>query len=339
MCFWLKLPFSKPFVCNECTGDDMPGNIFSYAIAVSGHHQLWISLVSLAIAAISVAPIALQQRIINDAIEGKDFNLLALLCGLLLATILIRVALKYLLGLYQNWIAQSAIRTERLSLASDFAETSKSEIEALEKEQSDENNGAGKAVSVINNEIDIVGVFVGAGISDLVADGGKLLFAIGFMIWVDPLIALVATAFILPQVIIVPWLQMILNRLIRERTDQLRNLSDEVTELRDDRQSIPDAFENDLDAIFTNRIKAAAIKFLIKAIVNTLNALAPLSVLAFGGYMFIQGETTIGTIVAFTTGFDRASGPLRALVNYYRLASVRHEQYTKIREWKQRLGD
>ncbi|MEM8749934.1 MAG: ABC transporter ATP-binding protein [Pseudomonadota bacterium] len=307
----------------------MPKSILGYAIATTGYHQLWISIVSVAIAIATTAPIALQKSIINDAIEGKEMDLLILLCSALLGVILARSGLKYLLGIYQNWIAQSSIHSERHLLAKAFAGDSKTG-----ESDSGQDNG-GQAVSVINNEIEHVGRFVGTGISDLVADGSKLIFAIGYMLWVEPLVALVGAAFLLPQVIIVPLLQKILNRLMRERTDQLRDLSDQVSDLRAGDDLLPEEFDEKLDEIFSNRVQAAAVKYGIKIIVNILNALAPLSVLAFGGYLYIQGDTSLGTIVAFTTGFDRMAGPLRALVNYYRIASVRHQQYGKIVSWKE----
>ena len=258
--------------------------------------QVLVSGVALMIALISVAPIFLQQRIINDAVEGKALPMLIWLCGLYFGVIIIRLGLKYLLGIYQTWIAQSVIKAERDRLSAHFAAKEETAIQKMNDEEN--STGVGKAVAVISKEIDTIGTFVGSGLSDLVADGCKLLFAIGYMLWVDPRIAFLASAFILPQLIIVPLMQRSLNKLIRQRTDQLRDLSEDVTELRDDEAELSGDYLDKLDDIFDNRMKAAAIKFGIKMIVNFLNALAPLSVLLFGGYLFIQGETTLGTMVA-----------------------------------------
>lgn len=331
-----RLPFRHPTNCQSRSAEDMPESILGYAIVMGGRHQLFISVISVAIAVISVAPIALQRDIVNEAIEGGDLDLLVWLCLVFLGVIVLRLLLKYCLGIYQNWIGESVIRCEREHLSDAFARE-RDPRAAMGDEDADAVSN-GQAVSVINNEVDIVGRFVGTGISDIVADGGKLIFGIGYMIFVEPLLALVAAAFILPQVLIVPFLQRVLNRLIRERTDQLRDLSDAVASMEEGENEIDDAYRDRLDAIFTNRISAAYVKFAIKQLVNFLNALAPLSVLAFGGYLYIQDATSIGTIVAFTTGFDRIAGPLRAMVNYYRLASVRNEQYEKIRNWKRALS-
>ncbi len=172
------------------------------------------------------------------------------------------------------------------------------------------------------------GQFTGAAMSDLVADGGKLLFAAGYMLYTDWRIALVALVFFLPQIVLVPILQKRLNHYIRERTDLLRTMSDEIDGKADEA-----SFQDTSQDVFGNRASSVAIKFLMKAMVNFLNALAPLSVLVFGGYVYLQGGTDIGTILAFVTAFERMAGPLRALVSYYRVASLRNEQYHKIVSW------
>jgi ABC-type bacteriocin/lantibiotic exporter with double-glycine peptidase domain len=53
----------------------------------------------------------------------------------------------------------------------------------------------------------------------------------------------------------------------------------------------------------------------------------------WGGYLAIQGETDIGTIVAFITGFDRLSGPLRELISFYRTAAQANVQRDMIARW------
>jgi ABC-type bacteriocin/lantibiotic exporter with double-glycine peptidase domain len=66
-----------------------------------------------------------------------------------------------------------------------------------------------------------------------------------------------------------------------------------------------------------------------------MNHLAPLSVLMVG-YLVINGETTVGTIVAFISGFERMADPSRQLIAYYRLASESQVQYRLIAD---RLAD
>jgi ABC-type bacteriocin/lantibiotic exporter with double-glycine peptidase domain len=51
-----------------------------------------------------------------------------------------------------------------------------------------------------------------------------------------------------------------------------------------------------------------------------------------GGYLVINGETTIGTVVAFMSGFERMADPSRQLLAYYRLTAETQMQYRLIAE-------
>ena len=90
--------------------------------------------------------------------------------------------------------------------------------------------------------------------------------------------------------------------------------------------------EGRLSGIYRNRMAFEFWKNLMKAVLNTLNLLAPLAVLGWGGYLVIQGETTVGVLVAFISGFDRLAAPVRELLTFYRSAqqaAVQHEQIAK----------
>ncbi|SDW46207.1 ABC transporter ATP-binding protein [Paenibacillus sp. CF384] len=54
---------------------------------------------------------------------------------------------------------------------------------------------------------------------------------------------------------------------------------------------------------------------LTQSIINTLTEIAPLLVLACGGYLVVQGSLTLGEFVAFYGYLDRLYAPLRRLVN------------------------
>ncbi|EFL90320.1 putative ATPase [Ahrensia sp. R2A130] len=302
-----------------------PDRLPLFMVLAGKRHQIMIGLIALAIAALTVAPIELQRNIINEAIEGQDFDLLLWLAGLYLAAIIALQVSKYVFGNYQNWISQTTVLRMRKRLFPNCKDH-------------DNEDGSGNAVAVLGSEADYVGEFVGTGFSDLVADGAKLLFAIGYMLIVEPLVTLVALAFFIPQIILVPLIQKRLNHYMRQRTDYVRDLSDDVSSAQEG-DCGEDEKKRVLGDIFDNRASSTSLKYLMKALVNIINSLAPLSVLVFGGYMVIQGETTIGTIVAFTGGFERMSGPLRALVDYYRVASLRAEQYGKIVSWDTKRGE
>lgn len=336
-------PFSRPLDI-EKTGDHKPvSNIYAFLWRMTGRHQIYVGLIALAVAAVSVAPVDLQRRLINEGVEDRNLDVLLWLGGIYLGFILLRRTLKFWLGLYQGWLAESTIlycrdHLARISLDRLGRSLKRSDTEDEDADLDDEMASGGESVSVIRSEIDQVGQFVGIGISEPVQAIAKLVFAIGYMLFVEPLVALIALAFFVPQFVLLPFLQKVLNRLIRKRTDLLRALSDAIVSMDPNRDQPSDTFSQRLDDIFGNRMKSVLFKFLIKTIINVLNALAPLSVLVFGGYMYIQGDTSLGVIVAFASGFERMADPTRTLVSYYRVASLKNEQHDKIAEWMHPAG-
>ena len=74
-------------------------------------------------------------------------------------------------------------------------------------------------------------------------------------------------------------------------------------------------------------------KFGLKTLLNIANALGSLMVLIVGGYLVIRGQTTIGTVVAFISGFQRLSAPTGELLDFYRTYSEAKVQFRMIVQW------
>lgn len=85
--------------------------------------------------------------------------------------------------------------------------------------------------------------------------------------------------------------------------------------------------------IFRNRMELYLLKFGLKTLLNIANAFGSLSVLIVGGYLVIKGQTTIGTVVAFISGFQRLSDPVGDLLDFYRSYSQTRVQYQMILDW------
>jgi ABC-type bacteriocin/lantibiotic exporter with double-glycine peptidase domain len=276
------------------------------------------------VALLSMLPLELQRRVINQAIGDRNIDLLLLLGGAYLVVIMLQGGLKYGLRLYQGWIGESAIRYCRNHL---FGIHQKRRLETRSKAD-------GQAVSIIGAEIEQVGGFVGEALAAPVVNGGMLLALFGYMLVVEPVIAGISICFFVPQVLTLPLIQRFINRLIDRRITMLRELGDLVADESDDDQKHQRKDHQPiLDAIYRNRIRIYLWKFAGKALVNLMSALAPLSALVVGGYLAIQGATTIGVIVAFISGFERMASPMTELVAYYRLAAQMRVKHDKIAEW------
>lgn len=60
------------------TGDDAPASsLLRYVWRMSEWHQVLVCLVAVVAALLSLVPIELQRRIINEAVENRDLTLLA----------------------------------------------------------------------------------------------------------------------------------------------------------------------------------------------------------------------------------------------------------------------
>lgn len=307
-------------------GDDSPArSLLRYVWRMSGPHQIWVCLLALVVASLSMVPLELQRRIINDTIDGHDVRLLAVLGAGYVAVLVLQFGLKFGLRLYQNWLSESAVRHCREHLARTHKNRTKSARNA---------DGQGRAVSIIATEVDKVGGFVGEGLSQPVVNFGMLAAIAGYMLAIEPMVAILSFLFLLPQSVIVPIFQSRINRLIETRLTLLRELSDTIVESGDGPIEPENAaVRSRLGRIYANRIRIYFLKFAMKGSVNLLNGLAPLTVLLVGGYLAMEGETTLGVVVAFMSGFEQLADPLRELLAYYRIAAQANVQHRMIARW------
>jgi ABC-type bacteriocin/lantibiotic exporter with double-glycine peptidase domain len=124
-----------------------------------------------------------------------------------------------------------------------------------------------------------------------------------------------------------------LNVLVERQVGLVRKLGNEAVASSQDSSKGRRKALRTIRTIFGNRIRLYLLKYGLKSLLNLANALGSLVVLLVGGYLVIVGQTTIGTVVAFISGFERLSGPLRDLLNFYREYSQAKVQYQMIVQW------
>jgi ABC-type bacteriocin/lantibiotic exporter with double-glycine peptidase domain len=74
-------------------------------------------------------------------------------------------------------------------------------------------------------------------------------------------------------------------------------------------------------------------KFSLTALGNFLDAVGVIIVLMVGGYLVIQGNTEVGTLVVFISGLARIADPWDQLINFYRAVSNTAVMYDMITQW------
>lgn len=289
---------------------------------ITGVHQFYIGILAMAVALLNFVPIDLQKRIVDGPVMNRELNGLLLLGGLYLAAVLAQAALKYTLLVYQGWISESAIAVSRSQLASAAADSA-----------SEETTTSGQTANVVGAEIDRVCGFIGTSISEFVVNLTMLVAISAYMLYIQPVIAMFALAFLVPQAVLATYLQAQLNVLFERQIGLVRRLGDEVVAQASSDPDKPGNEFRTIWAIYRNRIRFYFLKYGLKTLLNLANAMGPLTVIVAGGYMVIQGVTTIGTVVAFVSGFERLSGPLRDLLNFYREAQQAKVQHGLILRW------
>jgi len=296
-------------------------SLAGYVWRMSGGHQLALAALALAVAGLAMAPLELQRRLVNEALGAGDLGLLARFGAIYLGVVVAAALGKFALRLYQGWLAESAVLATRAQLA---------HLHACRNEAHEED---GRAVSIIDREVDQLGGFVGEGPSSVVVNAGMLAAIVGYMLVVQPLVAAVGLAVLAPQAVLVPVLQRRVNRAMQTRVGLLRELGDRVAEEGGRAGEPRPRLQRHLRRIYDNRLGIYALKYGMKSATNLLTNAAPLGVLLVGGFLVIEGRATVGVVVAFLSGLQRLEDPLRELLNAYRLAAQARVRHRMIAQW------
>src|SRR5205814_8851375 len=83
----------------------------------------------------------------------------------------------------------------------------------------------GVKISVAVAEVDPVGGFIGLSVSEPLLHGGILLSVFGYMLFLQPMMALACLGVFVPQIVFVPLMQRTINRRTKSRIKVLREVS------------------------------------------------------------------------------------------------------------------
>jgi ABC-type bacteriocin/lantibiotic exporter with double-glycine peptidase domain len=285
-------------------------DLYRYVWRVSGRAQLLLSLLSVAVFLLELAPLELQRRIVNRAVDGEGFRMIAVLCLLYVGVVLTQGGLKLALNVYRGSVGEAASR--QLRSEPKLVEIAHAGDERDPKEQ-------GVAISVIVSEVEAVGGFVGVAFSDPVLNGGILLSVFGYMLVVQPLLAIVAVALFIPQVLFIPVLQEAINRRTARRIQTLRSISVDIVGGPDEPAGMNEAsYRERIAEVYRLNMQIYRRKYLMTFLINLLHHLAIVGILGVGGWLLLRGETEVGTIVAFISGLTRMNDPWNDLVDFFR---------------------
>jgi ABC-type bacteriocin/lantibiotic exporter with double-glycine peptidase domain len=285
-------------------------DLYRFVWSISGRAQIILSVLSVAVFLLELAPLELQRRIINRAVDGETFKTIVLLCLIYVLVVLTQGGVKLILNVYRGSVSENASKRMRL-------EPSLMEIARSKKARGAEDEGV--AISIIVSEVDAVGGFVGSSFSDPVLNGGILVSVFGYMLFVQPWLAVVALGLFIPQVLFIPILQEAINRRTAVRIRTVRALSVDIVNKATGHAGVSeDTYRRRVGDIYRLNMQIYRRKFGMTFLMNLLHHLGIIGILAVGGWLLLRGETDVGTVVAFISGLTRTNDPWNNLVSYFR---------------------
>lgn len=284
--------------------------------------QILLIGLSIAIAALAAAPLKYQKEAINGLVDGNDFAALLALCAAYLGLVLLSAALKFLLNYRISLVGEGVIRFIRERLYTGHVSEKATGVANLPEK--------GTLLTTLTADAEDVGSFSGSAIAEPLMMVGTLVSVIGFISVSQPVLGLLACGMILPQAAIVLAIQKRINARVKQRVRFLRAASDTIS--RSELLQVETEVLKDFDEIFETRRTIFFLKLSTKFVLKTINAGGTVGVLLLGGWLVIEGETDIGTVVASLTGLTQISGPWLEMVAFFRGASTMRVRYDLILE-------
>lgn len=305
----------------------LPSGLFRYVLAVSGRHQLALLALSVSVFLLSAVPLEIQRRVVNGAFHNGELAPIVWLALVYFGVALTQGGIKLGLTVYRSWVGEVAVLDLRRlvsQLTGDAARHGK-------KEQA-----AGTEISMILSEVEPIGGFVGISISEPVMQAGILLGVFGYLLFLQPLLALLCLAAFSPQLVFVPMMQRAINRRTGERIQTLRSVGGNIVGAH--ASGSPSAMAQDLriEHVFTLDMGIFRLKYTMNFLMNLMHHFGVAIALGVGGYFVVQGRIEVGAVVAFVSGLDKVSDPWGDLVNWFRemtLAQTRYRLLARGFDW------
>jgi ABC-type multidrug transport system fused ATPase/permease subunit len=283
--------------------------MFAYIWHISGRSQVLLILLSIVLFLLDLAPLELQRRIVNDAIDHHVVASLIWLCGSYCVVAVLLGITKLTLNIYRSRVGEAANRRLRLDTYGT----------ALHHAEPEATGQEGVGISIILSEIDPVGGFIGMSFSEPVLHGGVLISVFCYLLYLQPWMALVGLALFAPQFVFVPLIQNAINERTKSRIQTTRELSvDIVNETAEGAaEHGEDTYRDRVGTIYRLNMQIFRRKFAMNFLMNLLHHLGVVGILFVGGLLVLRGSTEVGTVVAFISGLNQVNDPWGDMVNYF----------------------
>jgi putative ABC transport system ATP-binding protein len=315
----------------------MEKTIFKYILRYSLRQQIFLLFVIIAFYPFLYVSLDLPKIIINRAIKAANaappfdvplfgfeipldvsqLTYLMILSFFYLALVFITGGFKYYISVYKGRLGERLLRRIRYQLYSRILRFPTPHFKKVSQ---------GELIPMITSEVEPLGGFIGIAFADPLFFGGQLLLIVGYILIQDWVLGLAAAGLIPVQGYIVPILQKKVNALGKQRVQHVRRLADHlgesvssVNEIHANDTSFFELsrFANRMGAIYDIRYEIYRRKFFVKFLNNFIDKLTPFFFFSIGGYLVIQGQLTVGALVAVLNAYKDLNAPWKELLTWY----------------------
>lgn len=319
-------------------------SLFSFIWKFSKADQIKLVGLTALLFPIQYLTLEIPKKIINEAIgseaeivdfygfEVDQINLLALLCVAFLASVLGLGLLKMRLNTRKGVLAERMLRRFRFDLIARMMRFPQPYFQQTSQ---------GELVSMVTAESEPLGGMMGDAVSLPIMQAGQMLTILFFLMVQSVWFGLAATAMIPIQAWLIPKMQRRINLLNRDRVKAVRRFATAIGESASGAVELRknggirywQAVVSDrLARLFLIRFEIYQKKFFMKFVNNLITQLTPLMFYAFGGYLVIQGELTLGALVAALSAHKDLASPWNELLSYYNSIQEASLRYLTITE-------
>jgi ABC-type bacteriocin/lantibiotic exporter with double-glycine peptidase domain len=316
-----------------------PVNLFIYILRHTRRTQAILLVAALVSLPLLYAVLELPKQIINRALDTEadvvsvlgtplsKYELLFLLCVLYLAAVLVIGGVKYFINVLKGRLAEGMMRRMRFTT---FRAWSRG------KKPCDHS----QIIPVLVQEVEPIAGFTGEAFLTPIFEGGTFLTILAFMVFQDPVLGAAALTLVPLQIALIPRLQRRVSALGRERSREMRSFGAAVAGA-DPRRPYEGSrpvlsIAKSLKKVQAIRLEIYQRKFFIKGLNNFIAHLTPFFFYTIGGYLVIEGQLSLGALVAVLAAHKDMSAPLRELLIYYQTMDDVRVRYEDIRRF---LGD
>jgi putative ABC transport system ATP-binding protein len=311
----------------------MERSLFRFIIRYSKRDQLLIVPLVLASMVVYYLSLDLPKTIINQAIQGVSFPTpdavkhflgfdleripyLFALSVVFLALIVVNGWLKFQINTMKGWMGERMLRRLRYALFDYILRFPLARFRRVK---------AAEMATMIKDEVEPLGGFIGEAIITPLFLGGQALTAMFFILYQQFWLGLVALGIVGVQAFVIPRLRRRQLVLGRERQLTARALAGRIAECVDGAAEIhahdTSNYERAeisarLGKIFRIRFELYQRKFMVKFLNNFLAQVTPFLFYTLGGYLVIVGSLDIGALVAVIAAYKDLPGPVKELIDW-----------------------